>query len=40
LVGNSRPRKQLPTDFVRIFVGGEPTTAFPKKIGVGFGMAT
>ncbi|MGA3178243.1 MAG: hypothetical protein ABSE19_12975 [Candidatus Acidiferrum sp.] len=27
----------LPNDFVWIFAGGEPPTAFLKKIGVGFG---
>jgi thioredoxin reductase (NADPH) len=30
--------QQLPNDFVWIFAGGEPPTAFLKKIGVGFGM--
>ncbi len=27
----------LPNDYVWIFAGGEPPTAFLKKIGVGFG---
>jgi thioredoxin reductase len=30
--------QQIPNDFVWIFAGGEPPTAFLKKIGVGFGM--
>jgi len=30
--------QQLPNDFVWIFAGGEPPTAFLKKIGIGFGM--
>ncbi len=30
--------QELPNDFVWIFAGGEPPTAFLKKIGVGFGM--
>ena len=30
--------EQLPNDYVWIFAGGEPPTAFLKKIGVGFGM--
>jgi len=30
--------QQLPNDFVWVFAGGEPPTAFLKKIGVGFGM--
>jgi putative YpdA family bacillithiol system oxidoreductase len=29
--------QQMPNDFVWIFAGGEPPTAFLKKIGVGFG---
>jgi thioredoxin reductase (NADPH) len=29
--------QEIPNDFVWIFVGGEPPTAFLKKIGVGFG---
>lgn len=29
--------QQLPNDYVWIFAGGEPPTAFLKKIGVGFG---
>ena len=29
--------KKLPNDFVWIFAGGEPPTAFLKKVGVGFG---
>jgi len=29
--------EQIPNDFVWIFAGGEPPTAFLKKIGVGFG---
>jgi thioredoxin reductase len=28
----------LPNDYVWIFAGGEPPTAFLKKIGVGFGV--
>lgn len=30
-------RQTLPNDFVWIFAGGEPPTAFLKKVGVGFG---
>ena len=30
--------EQIPNDFVWIFAGGEPPTAFLKKIGIGFGM--
>jgi thioredoxin reductase (NADPH) len=30
-------RQEIPNDFVWIFAGGEPPTAFLKKIGVGFG---
>ena len=30
--------REIPNDFVWIFAGGEPPTAFLKKIGVGFGM--
>jgi thioredoxin reductase (NADPH) len=30
--------QQIPNDYVWIFAGGEPPTAFLKKIGVGFGM--
>ncbi len=30
--------QEFPNDFVWIFAGGEPPTAFLKKIGVGFGM--
>src|SRR5205807_6118768 len=28
--------EQIPNDFVWIFAGGEPPTAFLKKIGIGF----
>lgn len=31
--------RELPNDFAWIFAGGEPPTAFLKKIGVGFGAA-
>jgi thioredoxin reductase (NADPH) len=31
-------RQEIPNDFVWIFAGGEPPTAFLKKIGIGFGM--
>ena len=31
-------KETLPNDFVWIFAGGEPPTAFLKKIGVGFGQ--
>jgi thioredoxin reductase (NADPH) len=31
-------RRELPNDFVWIFAGGEPPSAFLKKIGVGFGV--
>lgn len=31
--------RELPNDFGWIFAGGEPPTAFLKKIGVGFGAA-
>jgi thioredoxin reductase len=30
-------QEEIPNDYVWIFVGGEPPTAFLKKIGVGFG---
>jgi len=30
--------QEWPNDYVWIFAGGEPPTAFLKKIGVGFGM--
>jgi len=30
--------EELPNDFVWIFAGGEPPTAFLKKIGIAFGM--
>ena len=30
--------EEIPNDYVWIFAGGEPPTAFLKKIGVGFGM--
>ena len=30
-------RQNLPNDYVWIFAGGEPPTAFLKKVGVGFG---
>lgn len=30
-------RQEIPNDFVWIFAGGNPPTAFLKKIGVGFG---
>ena len=30
--------REIPNDFVWIFAGGEPPTAFLRKIGVGFGM--
>jgi putative YpdA family bacillithiol system oxidoreductase len=33
--GNTQP---IPNDYVWIFAGGEPPTAFLKKIGIGFGM--
>ena len=33
----SGAQQTLPNDFVWIFAGGEPPTAFLKKIGVGFG---
>lgn len=35
-VGGSQ--QEIPNDFVWIFAGGEPPTAFLKKIGVAFGM--
>jgi thioredoxin reductase (NADPH) len=31
-------KQELPNDYVWIFAGGEPPTAFLKKVGVGFGM--
>ena len=31
-------QKEIPNDYVWIFAGGEPPTAFLKKIGVGLGM--
>jgi thioredoxin reductase (NADPH) len=30
--------QEIPNDFVWIFAGGEPPTAFLKKIGIGFGV--
>ena len=30
-------QEEIPNDYVWIFAGGEPPTAFLKKIGVGFG---
>lgn len=30
-------KREIPNDFVWIFAGGEPPSAFLKKIGVGFG---
>lgn len=33
----SGERREIPNDYVWIFAGGEPPTAFLKKIGVGFG---
>ena len=30
--------EEIPIDFIWIFAGGEPPTAFLKKIGVGFGV--
>ena len=30
--------REIPNDFVWVFAGGEPPTAFLKKIGIGFGM--
>ena len=33
---NGKPQ-EMPNDFVWIFAGGEPPTAFLKKVGVGFG---
>lgn len=30
--------QEIPNDFVWIFAGGDPPTAFLKKIGVEFGM--
>jgi thioredoxin reductase (NADPH) len=30
---------EIPNDYVWIFAGGEPPTAFLKKIGVGFGTS-
>ena len=29
--------QRIPNDYVWVFAGGEPTTAFLKKIGIGFG---
>jgi len=37
LEGNGGTHR-IPNDFVWIFAGGEPPTAFLKKIGVGFGL--
>jgi putative YpdA family bacillithiol system oxidoreductase len=31
-------REEIPNDYVWIFAGGEPPTAFLKKIGIGFGL--
>jgi len=33
----SGKREEIPNEFVWIFAGGEPPTAFLKKIGIGFG---
>jgi thioredoxin reductase len=33
----SGQRQTIPNDFVWIFAGGEPPTAFLKKVGIGFG---
>ncbi len=33
----SGKQEEIPNDFVWIFAGGEPPTAFLKKIGIGFG---
>ena len=30
-------QEEIPNDYVWIFAGGEPPTAFLKKIGIGFG---
>jgi thioredoxin reductase len=30
-------REEIPNDYIWIFAGGEPPTAFLKKIGIGFG---
>jgi len=30
-------KQTIANDFVRIFAGGEPPTAFLKKVGIGFG---
>src|SRR5947209_5559136 len=30
--------EEIPNDFVWVFAGGEPPTAFLKKIGIGFGL--
>jgi thioredoxin reductase len=30
-------RQEIPNDYVWVFAGGEPPTAFLKKVGVGFG---
>ena len=32
-------RQEIPNDYMWIFAGGEPPTAFLKKIGVGFGSS-
>jgi len=34
----ARLSRELPNDFVWIFAGGEPLSAFLKRIGVGFGV--
>ena len=38
LLDVSGSQQEIPNDFVWIFAGGEPPSAFLKKIGVGFGM--
>lgn len=37
VLGVSGTNQQIPNDFVWIFAGGEPPTAFLKKIGISFG---
>ena len=38
LLDVSGSQQEIPNDFVWIFAGGEPPTAFLKKVGVAFGM--
>jgi thioredoxin reductase (NADPH) len=34
----NRSSQRIPNDYVWVFAGGDPPTAFLKKIGIGFGL--